>query len=125
MKYAYHLLLAISYWLFNTSTALAAGTFGLDETAKQGGLIGNTPPQMGIAGLAGTLIGYVLAFVGVIFFALMIYGGFLWMTSRGNDEDVKKALEIIKSSIIGIIVIFLSYVITHLVITQLKGAIGI
>ena len=71
------------------------------------------------------MIGYALAFVGVVFFVLMIYGGFLWMTSRGNDEQVKKSIEIIKTSIIGIIVIFLSYVITRLVITQLKGAVGI
>lgn len=95
--------------------------FGLKETAEAGGLkpIGREPAVGGVASLAGTLVGYLLAFVGVIFFALTIYGGILWMTARGNEEQVKKAQELIKSAVIGLVVVFLSYAVTNLVITNL------
>ena len=95
---------------------------GLTETARKGGI---AITDKGPATVAGIIVGYVLAFVGVIFFGLMLYGGFLWMTARGNEEDVKKAVEIIKSAILGMIVIFLSYVVTNFVLTQLVTAVAV
>lgn len=100
------------------------GDFGLRDTAKWGGLLPKNE-NLGPAALAGTIVGYLLAFVGVIFFGLMLYGGFLWMTARGNTEQVKKAQDTITTSIIGIIIIFLSYVVTRFVVARLTGAVGI
>ncbi|MBI4135873.1 hypothetical protein HY477_04030 [Candidatus Uhrbacteria bacterium] len=98
--------------------------FGLEETAAAGGLISdaNSPPAFGPATVAGRIVGYLLAFVGVIFFALMIWGGILWMTARGNEDQVKKALDLIKSAIIGMVIVFASYVITNFVLTRLTRA---
>lgn len=95
--------------------------FGLEETAAAGKLItdANRPPAIGPATVAGTIVGYLLAFVGVIFFILMIYGGMLWMTARGSEEQIKKAQDLIKSAIIGLVIIGLSYVVTRFVLTQL------
>ena len=53
-----------------------------------------------------------MAFIGVIFFVLMIYGGFLWMTARGNEQQVEKAKDLIISAVIGLIIIFAAYAIT-------------
>lgn len=103
--------------------ALAANhDFGLSETAVEAGLKPslNVEPAIGSpAALAGRLAGYLLSFVGVIFFALTMYGGILWMTARGNEEQVKKAQELIKSAIIGLAVVFISYAVTNFVITNL------
>lgn len=120
----------LSLSMLSVSSALAAGPaggFGLEETAAAAKLIQSktNPPDFGIATIAGTVVGYLLAFVGVIFFVLMLYGGFLWMTSRGNEEQVKKAVGILRSAVIGIIIVFASYIITRLVVTQLKGAVGL
>ncbi len=60
----------------------------------------------------GKVVGTILSLVGVIFFILMIYGGFVWMFARGNDQDVKRAKEIIESAIIGIIIVLAAYAIT-------------
>ena len=63
----------------------------------------------------GQIVGAVLAFVGVIFLGLMIYGGFIWMMARGNESEVEKAKELIKSAIVGLVVILAAYAITKYV----------
>lgn len=53
----------------------------------------------------GQIISVFLGLLGVIFVILIIYGGYLWMTSAGNAEKVSKAGQIIKASILGLLVI--------------------
>ena len=98
-----------------------ATDFGLRCTATEAGLkpAGDEPAIGSVAALGGRLAGYLLSFVGVIFFALTMYGGILWMTARGDTEQVKKAQELIKSAVIGLVVVFLSYAVTNFVITNL------
>lgn len=118
-----YLLLTTTYLLF---PMIAHAQLGLQETCEKAGLCkaGGATPVSGPGALAGTIIGYGLAFVGVIFFILMIYAGFLWMTARGNEEQITKAQDLIKSAIIGIIIVFLSYVITNFVLTKLTSIAG-
>ena len=56
--------------------------------------------------------------------AYLIYGGYLWMTARGNEETLEKAKKIIRGSIIGIIIVFSAYAITYFVISRLEQATG-
>jgi peptidoglycan biosynthesis protein MviN/MurJ (putative lipid II flippase) len=49
----------------------------------------------------------------VITFGIIFYAGFLWMTARGNDEQVDKAKRIIKNAIIGTVVVLLSYALSQ------------
>ena len=63
--------------------------------------------------VAVTIIQNVLLFVGFIFVILMIYGGYLWMTAGGNEEQLTKAKKVIVNSIIAVGVIFLSVSITY------------
>ncbi len=112
-------LIALSPLLI--ASPVAAEDYGLGKTATAANI-----PQgsAGPATVAGKLIGYLLAFVGVIFFILMVYGGIIWMLSRGSSEEATKALEIIKAAISGIIIVFISYVITGFVLTQLLTAVA-
>ena len=110
----------ISLSILSASSALAAGPpggFGLEETAEAAKLIQSktNPPDFGVATIAGTVIGYLLAFVGVIFFVLMLYGGFLWMTSRGNEEQVKKAKAVLLRAIIGLVIVLFAGAITQFI----------
>ncbi|RLC38425.1 hypothetical protein DRH27_02305 [Candidatus Falkowbacteria bacterium] len=50
-----------------------------------------------------------LTFLGIIMLILMMLAGFKWMTSGGNDDKVKEAKSMIKSAIIGFIIIILSH----------------
>ncbi|OGL64425.1 hypothetical protein A3B21_05040 [Candidatus Uhrbacteria bacterium RIFCSPLOWO2_01_FULL_47_24] len=102
-----------------TPTAAEEVKAGLLKTAEKAGLTRAGATARQPAEVAGELVGYLLSFVGVIFFALAIYGGIIWMTARGNEEKVKKAQELIKDATIGLIVVFLSYTITNFIVTRL------
>ncbi len=63
----------------------------------------------------GKVIGIILAFVGILFLILMIYGGYIWMMARGNEQETEKAKSIIQNALIGIVVVLTAYAITYLV----------
>ena len=80
-----------------------------------------TGPQNSIGNVVALVINAILSLVGVIFLAQMIYGGYLWMTARGNDEQVEKARNLIQQSIIGIIIMIAAYAIVYFVLSNLIG----
>ena len=61
---------------------------------------------------AGDILGAVLAFLGILFLGLMIYGGVLWMTVPSNEKGVNKAKGIITAAVIGLIIVLSAYAIT-------------
>ncbi len=63
----------------------------------------------------GQIIGAILLFIGVVFLGLIIYGGFTWMTARGNEQVVEKAKNLITSAVIGLIIVLAAYALTRLV----------
>lgn len=69
------------------------------------------------------IINYILGFVAVIATLIMIYGGFVYLTSLGNDDRRAQAQKIIAAGIIGIIIIGLAYalVITTINIVKYQG----
>lgn len=91
----------------------SAEDYGLEETVGETSL-----PKKTVSGLTGRIIGAALSLVGVIFLALMIYGGILWMTAKGNEEQITKARNIIIAATIGLIIVLSAYAITNFV---LKG----
>jgi len=86
------------------------------------------PSKTGLSSDLGTsvatVIKTILALVGTIFLILTIYAGILWMTAQGEEEKVTKAKEIIKASIIGLVVIMSAYAITFFVTSRLVGVAG-
>lgn len=93
-----------------------AEDFGLEATRSAAGLESGSIPD-----IIGNMIGVLLSMVGVLFFALMLYGGILWMVARGNQEQEKKALNTITGAIIGIIIVVSSYAITNFVFKGVRG----
>jgi len=115
--------------LFTTPFAFAADTYGnsintdnLDnqDTAlmAQSGLSGNS----NLATIISILIQTVLGFLGIVFLALTIMAGFKWMTSQGNEEEIKKAKGSLTSSIIGLLIVLAAYAITYSVFKYLPFA---
>lgn len=68
--------------------------------------------------LLGNVINIIMGAVGSLALIMLIFGGISWMTAGGNDEKVKKSIGIIVWSVIGLAVVFLSYAIVKLLITQ-------
>jgi TRAP-type C4-dicarboxylate transport system permease small subunit len=61
------------------------------------------------------VIKMVLGTLVMVFLVLIIYGGFRWMLSGGNEETITKAKKVISAALIGLVVILFSYVITAFV----------
>lgn len=95
---------------------LLADSFGTDATAKAAGL--SEKYNKPVPEIVGNIIGSALSMIGVIFFILMVYGGFLWMTARGDEPTVKKAKETIIAAVIGLIIVMGSFAITNFVFTS-------
>ncbi|MDD3711088.1 MAG: pilin [Patescibacteria group bacterium] len=51
------------------------------------------------------IINVALGFLAIIAVSLAIFGGFLWMTSEGNEEKVSKAKRVLKNALIGLIIV--------------------
>lgn len=99
------------FFLFSifSSQVLAVELEGLEKTAQTAGINrGGVDPTVAVT----QIIQWVLSFVGVIFLILMIYGGFTWMTSNGNQETIQKAQKIVGSAVVGLIIVLSAYAIT-------------
>lgn len=68
---------------------------------------------------AMSIINVFLGFLGVIAVALLIYGGYLYMTSQGQADKIEKAKKILLNTVIGLVVILLSYAIAVFLVNQL------
>jgi TRAP-type C4-dicarboxylate transport system permease small subunit len=50
-----------------------------------------------------------LGFLGFIFLVLLIWAGYKYMTSRGNEDKVEESVTQIRNAIIGIAIIMISW----------------
>lgn len=69
----------------------------------------------------GNLAEFLLGIVGAVALVYFVYGGFVFVLSRGNKGDVDKAFGILRSASIGIFIIFLSGVFVRFTLTALTG----
>lgn len=78
-------------------------------------------PGKGVRETVLTIINYFLSFVGLIAVIALIWSGFLWVTSGGDDERYEKGKKGVLYALLGIILILLSYAIVSFVIGAGKG----
>jgi len=72
--------------------------------------------------MIGRVINAALGVIGSIALLMFIYGGFLWMTSQGNEKKVSEGKDILLWAAIGVALIFTSYAIVRFVITDVIQA---
>ncbi len=80
-------------------------------------ILSNTSPVV----MAVKIINVILMFLGIIAVSLVIYGGFVWMTSNGSEDKIKTAKRILKNALIGLIIILSSWGIAAFILRQLTG----
>ncbi len=61
--------------------------------------------------LAVKISDWILGSVGAIALLFFVYGGFVFILSGGNEERVKEGKQILINSIIGLAIVFTSYII--------------
>ncbi len=74
--------------------------------------------------LIGRIIQIALSFLGVIALILIMYAGFLWMTSAGDEDKISRAKSTLQSAVIGLIIILSAWAITTFILSRLFGVIG-
>ncbi len=72
--------------------------------------------------VVGQIINAFLSLFGVLFLALMVYGGYLWMNARGNDQQVEKAKNLITAAVIGLVIALSGYIITRFIVSGILTA---
>jgi len=55
------------------------------------------------------IISALLGFLGIIFTVLIMYGGWLWMTAAGNEQQIEKAKKVLTQATIGLFIVIISY----------------
>ncbi|MFA5886838.1 MAG: hypothetical protein WC863_03615 [Patescibacteria group bacterium] len=117
------LFLFLFFFSVNLVEAQTSGGI-LNNTALLGGLTTQTAHSanfgdMSLGDVLALIIQIVLGFLGTVFIILMIISGFRLMTAGGNEEQVQKATETIRTAIIGLIIVISAYAITYFVIYYL------
>lgn len=67
------------------------------------------------------LIRGVLALVGVLAVGFIVYGGLLYITAGGNDDQIRQGKNAITGAIVGIILVGLAFAIVEFVYRALGG----
>jgi hypothetical protein len=69
----------------------------------------------------GNVIRAALGIVGSIALIMMVWGGFLWLTSMGSSDKVEKGKNTLIWATLGLVVIFGAYALTNFIITSIAG----
>lgn len=99
--------------------AQTEANFGLNEvnTGLDGSLSNGDPREM-----VGRIINFALGFLGVIAVALILFGGFKWMTAAGNEDKVSEAKKLLGAGVIGLVIILAAWSIASFIINALYSA---
>ncbi len=84
----------------------AVTSFSIESIGSQIGL-GNADLKQTVL----NIIRLILGLMTLIAVTLIIYGGFVWLTAAGNEDNVEKAKRIISAAVIGLIIILLAWAI--------------
>lgn len=112
--------------ILGSSLGLASQAFASTYTPINSACPGNgfanlcfTANQLGP--VVGSFITFGFVIVGLIALAFLAWGGLKWLLSQGEKQAVEEARNHIISALIGLIVIFLSYLIVNVVLGFITG----
>jgi hypothetical protein len=108
-------LIVVSITLINVALAQKVEfPQNLETFAQQQGLTTENPRAITVR-----TIQWALGFLGLVAVIMIIYGGITWMTSAGNEKRVTQAKQILTYSVIGMVIILLSWSFVTFVIGRL------
>jgi len=97
------------------------------ETSSLNLFINEIGPQLGLGGqdirlIAASILNIVFSLIGIISIVLVIRGGFIWYTSGGNEDEIKKARNTLLSGVVGLIIVLTSYSLARYILSALLTA---
>jgi hypothetical protein len=107
-------LMTMALLLVNSLGVDIAMAQAIDPEADQPAIIrALSGGQTGLRGIVLTIINFFLGFLGLLAVVMVIYGGFLYVSSAGNEENVNKAKKILLYAVVGIVVIIVSFALVN------------
>lgn len=104
----------------NAQFSPGSPTGALDQAANETTIGGGDDDQ--IFNTIGNIVNVLLGLLGIIFFLLTLWAGFIWMTAQGDAGKVEKARTMLVQGVIGIIIILSAFAISNFAISQLLTA---
>ena len=102
-------------------TVLAEDTEVVAGTVKLSNPLGDT---VDIRIILQNILNIAFGFLGAVALLIFVYGGFLWLTSAGNQDKVGKGNKTMFFAVIGLFLIFGSYGIMNLVLNTVGAKEG-
>lgn len=112
MKKVFIPLLAAASYLTLASHAFA---LNLCPSGFSSNLCNSTNSNQ-IQSVIATAINFIFVGVTIIALLFLIWGGFKWITSQGDKAKVEEARQHIINALIGLVLVFLSYIILNIVL---------
>lgn len=106
----------------NTPAANAPASNSAGSTAARRTTLRNPLGTSSITVLVGRATRIFMGVAGSFALLMFVYGGFLWVTSGGNLDKVKKGKQVFTYAVIGLVVIYGSYLILSILFRGLQGA---
>ena len=69
------------------------------------------------------IIRIILGFLGILTVIIILYGGFVWMTSFGNEDKIDQAKKLISAGVVGLVVVLGAFAISTFVVNALITAV--
>ena len=128
LKKIYFILLLIIITIFLSANLVLAQSpdpaSGISGGVQSfGGMVYGGEPKPP-AQIAALIIKSLLTLLGIIFVVLIIYGGYLYMTAQGKEDQIKKAKQTIIAASIGVGIIILSYAIASFILNAIIRSSG-
>lgn len=113
------------FFLFSHSVSADESLLNSQEgVAEMRRVFGWGEEAVDIRVIIANIIQIILGFLGILFVSLMVFAGFRYMTSAGNEDQTKKALSQIKDAVIGLAIVMTAWVITTAVLRYLIRAVN-
>jgi hypothetical protein len=121
-------VIIVAIFVFSPLEVGAQGFIGADPISESfsiaqqigGGALGTADPRDIMVSLVNTL----LSFFGLYVIVIILWGGFSWMISGGNEERLATARSTLSGGVIGAGLIFSSFAITRFLLTSFSDATG-
>jgi nitrate reductase NapE component len=119
LSFALIALILIPILSFSMNGANAQLDVGMNEVENTIEL-GNKDPRETV----GEIINVAMLFLGIIAVAIILVGGFQWMTAGGSEEKVGQAKKIMGSGVIGLVIVLSAWGIASFILDRLINATG-
>jgi hypothetical protein len=97
-----------------------AQNFGVNRNIVPAEIVAATGGEDSFIDLVRTILNFFLGFLGIVSLAIVIYGGFVYVTAGVNEGAADTGKKILTFAAIGILIILLSFVLVN---TLLQAAV--